>query len=225
MSKQSIGIGTVANDGTGDALRTAFNKANLNFSELYAQGGAVYTTNSTRYWVPINNLAVGTGAAPGAGSIRLFPAYVGSQITLSTLNARVSTVSVGGNFQLAIYAASATTSYPTGSALVSTASISTTSGGIQGSAASLQLGPGLYWFASNCDNGTAVFNSVSTTSLAMAQMIGVQGGANVFAACTGLSVAQTYGTWPDLTATGWSSTNEVTAATVPLIAAQIASVP
>lgn len=35
MAKQVINIGTTANDGTGDALRTAFDKANQNFSELY----------------------------------------------------------------------------------------------------------------------------------------------------------------------------------------------
>lgn len=35
MAKQSIGIGTVANDGTGDSLRTAFGKCNDNFTELY----------------------------------------------------------------------------------------------------------------------------------------------------------------------------------------------
>lgn len=36
MAQQTIGIGTVANDGTGDPLRTAFDKANDNFDELYA---------------------------------------------------------------------------------------------------------------------------------------------------------------------------------------------
>ena len=35
MSKQVIGIGTVANDGTGDPLRTAMDKINDNFTELY----------------------------------------------------------------------------------------------------------------------------------------------------------------------------------------------
>jgi hypothetical protein len=34
MAIQTINIGTVANDGTGDPLRTAWNKANSNFSEL-----------------------------------------------------------------------------------------------------------------------------------------------------------------------------------------------
>ena len=36
MAKQSIGIGTTANDGTGDALRVAFDKVNDNFDEVYA---------------------------------------------------------------------------------------------------------------------------------------------------------------------------------------------
>ena len=35
MAQQNINIGTNANDGTGDPLRTAFNKINANFSELY----------------------------------------------------------------------------------------------------------------------------------------------------------------------------------------------
>lgn len=36
MAKQVINIGTIANDGTGDPLRDAFDKANDNFNELYA---------------------------------------------------------------------------------------------------------------------------------------------------------------------------------------------
>ena len=35
MAKQTINIGTSANDGTGDPLRTAFDKINDNFTELY----------------------------------------------------------------------------------------------------------------------------------------------------------------------------------------------
>jgi hypothetical protein len=37
MTKQLINIGTSANKGNGDPLRTAFNKINENFSELYTQ--------------------------------------------------------------------------------------------------------------------------------------------------------------------------------------------
>jgi hypothetical protein len=39
MAQQIINIGTTANDGTGDPLRTAFDKCNDNFTELYAGGG------------------------------------------------------------------------------------------------------------------------------------------------------------------------------------------
>lgn len=39
MAKQTIGVGSVANDGTGDALRNAFIKTNDNFTELYQGGG------------------------------------------------------------------------------------------------------------------------------------------------------------------------------------------
>ena len=39
MSKQSVNIGTSANDRTGDNLRTAFNKINENFTELYTALG------------------------------------------------------------------------------------------------------------------------------------------------------------------------------------------
>ena len=36
MAQQTIGIGSIANDGTGDPLRTAFTKINANDTELYA---------------------------------------------------------------------------------------------------------------------------------------------------------------------------------------------
>lgn len=42
MAKQTINIGTSANDRTGDPLRIAFNKANQNFTELYTN-----VTNNT----------------------------------------------------------------------------------------------------------------------------------------------------------------------------------
>ena len=39
MAQQTIGVGSSANDGTGDPLRRAFNKINANFSELYGASG------------------------------------------------------------------------------------------------------------------------------------------------------------------------------------------
>ena len=48
MSKQIIGIGTTANDGTGDPLRTAFTKTNDNNTELYnTLGWGFYVEDQT----------------------------------------------------------------------------------------------------------------------------------------------------------------------------------
>ena len=49
MSKQIINIGSQSNDGTGDSIRDAFQKANQNFDELYSLAGAgkgLYFTKS-----------------------------------------------------------------------------------------------------------------------------------------------------------------------------------
>jgi len=50
MAKQTINIGTAANDGTGDPLRTAFTKTNANFTEIYNAGLIPSQTgNNARY--------------------------------------------------------------------------------------------------------------------------------------------------------------------------------
>jgi hypothetical protein len=41
MAKQTISLGTAANDGTGDPLRTAFTKTNENFTELYTANASL----------------------------------------------------------------------------------------------------------------------------------------------------------------------------------------
>lgn len=61
MAIQIIGIGSAADDGTGDPLRTAFSKANDNFDELYTllgSGGTLPTLTNGRLVV---------GAAAGVG--------------------------------------------------------------------------------------------------------------------------------------------------------------
>ncbi len=45
MAKQVIDIGTTPNDGTGDAVRVAFDKCNDNFTELY--DATAYADNAT----------------------------------------------------------------------------------------------------------------------------------------------------------------------------------
>lgn len=55
MTQQTINVGTAANDRTGDTLRAAFQKANANFTELYA--GAANETQLTNngYTLTINS--------------------------------------------------------------------------------------------------------------------------------------------------------------------------
>ena len=47
MAKQTINLGTTANDGTGDQVRVAFDKVNDNFDELYT--GATPSDDSVVY--------------------------------------------------------------------------------------------------------------------------------------------------------------------------------
>lgn len=70
MAKQTINTGTVANDGTGDGLRTAFTKVNSNFTELYSQTSntwvnpqtsntynVIHVSGATRVTLPASNTA------------------------------------------------------------------------------------------------------------------------------------------------------------------------
>lgn len=75
--KQTVGIGSAANDGTGDPLRTAFDKINDNFDELYAAlgdppsaGGPTGPTGATGANGAAGDAVVWiTGAgAPGGGT-------------------------------------------------------------------------------------------------------------------------------------------------------------
>jgi len=40
MANQTLGLGSAANDGTGDTLRAALDKVNDNFSEIYTLIGS-----------------------------------------------------------------------------------------------------------------------------------------------------------------------------------------
>lgn len=66
MAKQTINIGTVANDKTGDQLRTAFTKTNANFTELYA-----YPLTSITFGTPASAAATGT-----KGEVKYDASYV-----------------------------------------------------------------------------------------------------------------------------------------------------
>ena len=62
MAKQAIGIGTTANDGTGDTLRVAFDKTNDNFNEVYADD---FVTNARIADDAVDSDQIADGAVDG----------------------------------------------------------------------------------------------------------------------------------------------------------------
>ena len=76
MARQAINIGSSANDGTGDPLRTAFDKINDNFIELYGTDNDINTLDAN---LNVNNFQITTGVTNGditvtpngTGSIKL----------------------------------------------------------------------------------------------------------------------------------------------------------
>lgn len=62
MAKQTINIGSNANDGTGDPLRTAFDKINDNFTELYGSDNDLNTLDAN---LDVNNFIITTGVTNG----------------------------------------------------------------------------------------------------------------------------------------------------------------
>lgn len=62
MAKQTINIGTTANDGTGDTLRAAFDKTNDNFNEVYADD---FVTNARLADDAVDSDQIADGAVDG----------------------------------------------------------------------------------------------------------------------------------------------------------------
>jgi hypothetical protein len=78
MAKQTIGIGSVANDGTGDPLRTAMDKVNDNFTELYTEDvnlATVTTVPQTASYILAltDNLKLVTISTVGASTVTVPP--------------------------------------------------------------------------------------------------------------------------------------------------------
>lgn len=80
MVQQTIQVGTVADDGTGDKLRDAFVKTNSNFDELYANWANTSLTLSGSDLSVVLNSASGNGtlAYDGAGVFTFTPADLDS---------------------------------------------------------------------------------------------------------------------------------------------------
>ena len=71
MAKQSIGLGSSANDGSGDTLRAGGDKVNDNFTEVYNALGDGTTIAANTGTLVSNAYAIATYAANSAINTRL----------------------------------------------------------------------------------------------------------------------------------------------------------
>lgn len=197
MAIQTIGIGTTANDGTGDTLRVAFDKVNDNFTELYP----VQRKTLSR-WYPIARVRATAGSGSGFDTIRFTPFVLHEATTITNLGVRISTTSASSNVQCGIYAADASTGLPTGAVLANTGNLSGASGAVVSAAiaqTSVALQPGTYWFGVNSSDATVAvtgidqsFNYGMTFTGAGSAADCFNGAANVNNSVT---ASVTFGTW------------------------------
>lgn len=109
MAKQIIGIGTTANDGTGDPLRNAFNKTNENFTELY--DGAGVADDSITYAKLGTEFTTSAALATNVdfASAQVFTKTLTGATTLTFSNAEIGMVKdlvITGDFALTLPAGS-----------------------------------------------------------------------------------------------------------------------
>lgn len=205
-------------------------------SGLSLAAGSLTATGSGQSWHP--GYVAGRWYLPGGfttlnsavtsqNTIRLTPIYIPQTITISDLGTRLQTLSVAGNLQLAVYA-SDSNKLPTGNVLAATGNISTTTAGqIAGdiAGADVQLTAGAYWFAWNSDNATAIVMGIAAGHAYTVSLIGSASQADIASAVTtvqlSLTIAQTYNTWPDLTAAAFTFSTS----TGPAVQFKVASVP
>ena len=177
-------------------------------SGLILSSGVLSATTSSVYavsgWIVPFEGNMAAGSALTANTIALYPFIVRRNVTIDNLGARVTTVTSGSNVQLAVYRSDADNKI-TGTALAATGSLSSaTATTIFGSVTAFTLQAGsIYWMAIN-SNGTPVMSAPSTLSMHLNSILGPPLLADVFGTATISlvlrTVAQTFNTWPDLTA-------------------------
>jgi hypothetical protein len=169
------------------------------------------------WYVPYGITSLSAGGALPQNSIRLLPCIIPATVTIKGLGARVTTVGTT-NVQLALYANDPALNRPTGTAIVSTGNLANTGTGPVGATGNVTqatLSPGIYWMAINNNDATCALVTQNIASPLMTQLCG----STAFAINTGaasawhLSFAQTFGTWPDLTAQVFTEVNASNTAT------------
>ena len=112
MAQQSINIGTTANDGTGETVRSAFDKTNDNFTDLY-NGAAVLADDIVSYEKIDNEFKTSSALTAGStvdvnfDAAQVFTLTPNQNTTLNITNPKIGiTKSVimtgaGGSYTLA----------------------------------------------------------------------------------------------------------------------------
>jgi hypothetical protein len=136
MAKQVIGIGTTANDGTGDQVRVAFDKTNQNFTELYdrpefVDDSVVYSKLGTEFT---------SSAAIAASDIDFSTAQVFTKTLASNTTFTFSNASIG-MVKDVILTGDFTIAFPAGTKIASGTYDGTVSNFIQ----IVVVGSGDYW--------------------------------------------------------------------------------
>ena len=98
MAVQSLGVGTTANDGSGDTLRAAGAKINDNFSEIYTKFGDASSLSSgisaTATVVTLTAPTI-TGAVGGTQTSATITTLANTTINTTTVNAGTMTLGSG----------------------------------------------------------------------------------------------------------------------------------
>lgn len=111
MALQTINIGTLANDGTGDDLREAFIKVNQNFDDLDLRSPESTTVNN------LGNTGEGVYAQTVGAQIQLKKLVSGSNVTLTSSTTGITINATGGLQQLNVVSDSGSTQLADGQTL------------------------------------------------------------------------------------------------------------
>ena len=168
MAKQTIGIGTSANDGTGDPLRDAFDKVNDNFNEVYS--AFTFASNNA---TAANNILIGNSTVNSvANSTTVSISNSTSEVTATSGSLLVGNSTVNTTSNSSTIVVSNSTSEVTttsGSILVGNSTVNTTSNSstivVSNSTSSITVSEGTIAVGNSTVNTTANSSLVNATSV------------------------------------------------------------
>ena len=199
---------------TGDCAQWA-SSTSVGGASVAGCGFVSQTANDASYYPFLDRQTVAVGAAVGAGKAVCSPFYFRTAAHIDVV--QVGTTTAGtSNTQLAIYNDSINaggrhqpgTNNAHSSDIVNTA---TAPAVLSWTGTSIAVPAGLNWVCENSNDGTVVFYAYSAASAFISSLIGSTTASHVIGTghIVGLSVSETYGTWPDFTSS--SFTDVVTA--------------